>query len=290
MLWAVIVLLLLPPHAVSPLMRNILKVLAFRFDHNMLKIDSKNLIYEAPMMLKSLALCMISSTLLAAPSSEEHIANKNFDPKKPPAVNEPALSSEGKAVSVPMIKSDCSKEQIWMVQNPYKITVTATKDEKLPVPGNFDRISGQLFVDKKTQKITRAEGVVDLLSFNSGVPDRDRRVQRYILGAEKNPLATFKAMFPKNNGIPANGSSISDMKSILNFANESFNFDLQMKIERIDATNIRLSTVEPGTFTYARASMSGGLQKLLELCNHKFLAKAVKLNLEMNLKAECPAS
>jgi YceI-like domain len=158
------------------------------------------------------------------------------------------------------------------------------------VPGNFDRIAGQLFVDKKTQKLNRVEGAIDLLSFNSGVPDRDRRIQRYILSAEKNPLATFKATFPKNTQIPASGSSISSLKSTLNFASETFNVDLQMKTERIDAATIRLSTVEPANLNYVRESMSSGLQKLLELCNHKFLAKAVKLNLEMNLKAECPAN
>jgi polyisoprenoid-binding protein YceI len=242
------------------------------------------------MKLKSLALGVISSTLLAAAPNDEHMANKNFDPKKQPVLNEPVLSTEGKAVTLPLAKPDCSKEQVWTVQSPYKITVTATKDEKLPVPGNFDRIVGQLFVDKKTQKLNRVEGTIDLLSFNSGVPDRDRRIQRYILGAEKNPLATFNATFPKNTQIPVSGSSISSLKSTLNFANETFNVEMQMKTERIDAATIRLSTVEPATLNYVRDSMSGGLQKLLELCNHKFLAKAVKLNLEMNLKAECPAN
>jgi polyisoprenoid-binding protein YceI len=230
------------------------------------------------------------SMFLTAPINGADLANSKYDPKKPPVLNEPPLSNEGNAARLTSVKPDCAKEQVWTVQNPYKITVTATKDEKVPVPGNFDRVSGQLFVDKKSQAITRVEGSIDLLSFNSGVPDRDRRVQRYILQAEKNPLATFKATFPKNTTLPAKGSSILPLKSTLNFAGENFDFDLSMKAERVDGTSIRLTTVDPGTLNYYRDGMSSGLQKLLELCNHKFLAKAVKISMEMTLKSECPAN
>ncbi len=238
---------------------------------------------------KLIALSILSSTVLAAPQSEDHITNKQYDPKKTPALNEPVLSTDGQAVSLSLHKGDCSKEQVWSVQGPHKIAVTATKDQKLPVPGTFDRIAGQLLIDKNSQKLLHAEGTIDLLSFTSGVPDRDRRVQRYILKAESNPLAIFKAAFQQGAMLPASGSTEQQWKATLTFADEVFDFDLRMKAERLDRTSLRLSTIEPASLAYVRDSMNIGLQKLLELCNHKFLAKTVKLSMEMVLKSECPA-
>lgn len=228
----------------------------------------------------------------AQPLAETDIENKQFDAKKPPMATEPEIdrkdaNTQWQALSTESPAAKCANADVWKAEGPAQITVIAYKNKTAAVQGVFDRVWVEISTAKKSGAVQDAVAKIDLTSYNSGSPLRDWRVQRYILNAEKTPLATATLHFPKAAAVPKKGMEEVKLETDLQMGGEQYHVNLLVHLERTSKKEIHLATVSDVNFAYATEGMKDRILKLVSLCNHQFLSTSVKLGVKLNLTNAC---
>ena len=217
--------------------------------------------------------------------TDKNIENPKFDAKIQPVLNEPALDDKKPTKlwkeTLAKLAGACKQGESWTSGSPEKIVAVAMKNMSAPVSGIFERFKVRVDADGK------GEGAIDLTSYNSGSRDRDRRVQRYVLDAEKNPVATFQLKFPDGFAFPKTGTASTKVKVELKMGGEGFELEVPLKIERSSDKVAKLVSEGETTFTYATDSSKDRLMKLITLCNHQFLSTFAKFTVDLTLHTGC---
>lgn len=239
--------------------------------------------------MKQLLISLALLPLLArADSVPEHLTNKAFDAKKLPIADEPMVSADPAkkawATKAAAFQKKCEATTTWEAKPKGKLAVTSFKNQTVPVTGGFDHYLVSL-VTSETEASGR--GIIDTASWASNDVARDRRVQRYILGAESEASAVIPFTFTLKQWNPKpNATWQTEAEATVSFRGKDIKVSMPVKVSR-QGNVMRLTSTKPARFTYASTELIGSVQKLIERCNHQSLASFVDMQVELVLDNVC---
>jgi hypothetical protein len=234
----------------------------------------------------SLALLPAFVLTAAAPLPAD-IENKAFDPAKPPIIDEAATSTQYSApewrIASAIKAPACGKGAVWKLGASSAIQGIATKEKTVQVKGKFSRFAAFASQNGVTLK---GSGVLDLSSWDSGLAPRDFRVQKYVFGAEEPGKAVlpFQFDFKIWNLKAGDWESPLTLKFKLHGQDVSLTFPAKL---HADGKSVKVTTVEQKRFTFLTAGQQGAFAKMMELCNHHFLASYADVALDLHFEQVC---
>ncbi len=230
---------------------------------------------------------ILQSTSLFA-QVPDHIENKNYSPEKGLVMTEDKPSERfsvpewKKASQIPL--PSCTKgTRVWRLLHKSKIEATATKDQNLPVKGGFSRFHA---VGQSALNAFKGTGVLDLSSWESGVPARDYRVQKHVFSVEQENKSVVPFTFSLEIWNPKAVDWESPLVLNIVFLGEPISLTFPVRLHS-DGKTVRVSSPEAKRFTFLQPSNMGTFAKLMTLCNHKSLASFVDLSLDLQFEPTC---
>lgn len=243
-------------------------------------------------MKKILLNFLVAPALLLAASSNgvpEQVENLAWDPQKAPVMEETPPSdkySKKEWQRVTQAKAPkCKKgETLWKVGQTSLIEATATKETSLGVKGKFSRFSA--LAHEKAGKLLGA-GSLDLSSWDSGVAPRDYRVIKYVFATQEAGHSVLPFKFRVENWAPQQGTWVSPVALQFRFQKTPVELTFPAHI-KTEGKVIRVTSAESKRFTFLSPKNLGAFQKLMELCNHHFLASFADISFDFILEDACP--
>ncbi len=240
-------------------------------------------------MMKTLwTLCFVPCFVFANPVQDQ-IENAKWDPKKTPVAEESAPNdkhskSEWEKVATTKAPACKAGESRWKVAASSTVEAAATKEKNLAVKGKFSRFTATAV--EGSGKLA-GEGFLDLSSWNSGVAPRDYRVLKHVFAVEEAGQTVLPFKFTLPTWAPKQTQWVSPL--ILQFTFQGKPVELTFAATlKAEGKNVRITSAEPKRFTFLSEKRKGAFQKLLELCNHHFLASFADVSLDLTLEEACP--
>lgn len=214
----------------------------------------------------------------------EHVQNPEFAPGKAIPMEEatPSLKvAQAEWQTAQQQKADCKKGPARVLRSGGKIEVTAFKEKTVPVKGTLSRALAEGHVH---QSILKGNGFIDLSSWDSKVPARDYRIQKYVLGVEE-PGAVLPFNFEVSRWVPGQGKWNADFTIQAQFRGLPLKIALPASMT-VEGKSVRVTT-QPGRFKFLSETHRKAFEKLMSLCNHQFLASYVDLSLDVVFDETC---
>ncbi|MBY0371165.1 hypothetical protein K2X33_10795 [bacterium] len=237
--------------------------------------------------MKNLALItwIVSSVAFAVP---EQIENKKFEPPKAPVLEESRPSDQfSKAEweqSTKALEPDCKRGALWVLHpTESKIEGIAFKEKTVPVKGAFARVAA---VARTGKSGLNGEGSLDLSSWDSLLPARDYRVMKYVFGVEEKGNSVVPFRFHVAQWNPAKKEWKATLKLSFHFRGQAVSLDIPatFKAEKGKVTAV---AAQAKRFTFLTDKNVPGMEKLMELCNHHFLASYADVSFSAVFEESC---
>lgn len=167
-----------------------------------------------------------------------------------------------------------------VAENASLLTVEVIKDEKIPVKASLNLVGGTMDL-QALDKL--AELSIDVMSFDSGLLERDFRVTSVFFGngKEKNPpiLLKINPLSPETVSRLRSNQKLENIgiTGDLSFNNVSIPFSTQVNAGFTDKGRFFVENTAPILVRISSLNLSENLKRLMELCGHKSVSDEVKV-------------
>ncbi len=237
------------------------------------------------------------------------IQNPHFSATTPPKAGEDPLSEE----VVSQLNNRWEKEKARLLQPNCKrgvsfvlvkdkestVTVMAFKNEHLPVKGVFKNVAGS-WTWNKAEQFGDGEGAVLLSSYDSGVMERDRRVQKNILEVSE-PDKGIALIKIKRFEIEGGAKVINEFFKKGSAKRRLFSGKVEMEVNLngamhgltmgVNMTKMRGGDIHmvsnPAHLKFASDRLKPKILMMMEQCQHQFLSSHVELTVDFHWKRVC---
>lgn len=250
--------------------------------------------------MKSRAMKFWAITILSAWNVygiDEHIENKQWDPARPPIVDEPQLDQkEADKLWKKVAKEKsavCDSKRSWHAQPSSRLEATAVKEHNVDVRGGFTRFR-ICVLPKPEEGKAQGEGWIDLSSWDSGLAARDRRVSRYVFGTEKAGQALVHFTFQvdpwklptvkENPNTPRPDDTwTATLNAEIQFRGMPIKASWPVTLVVKDGHPLQMTATNTSQLSFMQDSFLASFTEMMKLCNHHFLASFAKISFDLKL-------
>ena len=150
--------------------------------------------------------------------------------------------------------------------------------------GKFSRFSA--YAHPKGSQLLGA-GSLDLASWDSGVPARDFRVLKHVFSVEEAGRSLLPFKFTLETWLPEQEAWESPLVLQFKFQDQPLELRIPSQVKK-EGKTIRVVSAEGKRFTFLSPKRMTAFHKLMELCNHHFLASFADLSFDFTLEDACP--